>query len=223
MTAPQDPKRIVADGYDRIAERYLAWGATGVREAERDCYTAVLLDALPIGATVLELGCGAGIPTTQRLAERFAVTGVDISRQQIALARRNVPGATFIHADMTALDVPPATFDAVCAFYAFGHVPREEHAGLLRQIATWLRPGGLFVASFSNEGPAGEIEDDWLGTPMYFSGYDAETNARLVREAGFDIVTARPETAEEFGRPTTFFWIVARRASEPMKEAEYDD
>jgi SAM-dependent methyltransferase len=223
MTAPQDPKRVVADGYDRIAERYLAWGATGVREAERDYYTAALLDALPVGASILELGCGAGIPTTQRLAERFAVTGIDISARQIALARRNVPGAVFVHADMTALDVPPDTFDAVCAFYALGHVPREEHAALLRQIATWLRPGGLFVASFSNEGSAGEIEDDWLGAPMYFSGYDAETNARLVREAGFDIVTARPETAEEFGRPTTFFWIVARGAPETMKEAEHDD
>jgi SAM-dependent methyltransferase len=223
VNAPHDPKRVVADGYDRIAERYLAWGATGVREAERDSYTTVLLDALPVGASVLELGCGAGVPTTQRLAERFAVTGIDISARQIELARRNVPGATFIHADMTALDVLPSTFDAVCAFYAFGHVPREEHAALLRQIATWLRPGGLFVASFSNDGSAGEIEDDWLGAPMYFSGYDAETNARLVREAGFDIVTARPETAEEFGRSTTFFWIVARRASEPMKEAEYDD
>jgi SAM-dependent methyltransferase len=222
MTTSHDPKRIVADGYDRIAERYAAWAAS-VRVRERDYYTNVMLDVLPDGATVLELGCGAGIPTTQRLAERFAVTGVDSSRQQIALARRNVPRATFIHADMTALAIPPATFDAVCAFYAFGHVPREEHAALLGQIATWLRPGGLLVASFSNDGSAGEIEDDWLGAPMYFSGYDAETNARLVRDAGLQIVTARPETAEEFGRPTTFFWIVARSASEPMKEAEQND
>jgi SAM-dependent methyltransferase len=214
VTTPHDAKRVVADGYDRIAERYLAWGATGIREAERDSYTTVLLDALPVGASVLELGCGAGVPTTQRLAERFAVTGIDISARQIELARRNVPGATFIHADMTALAIPPATFDAVCAFYAFGHVPREEHAALLRQIATWLHPDGLFVASFSNDGAAGEIEDDWLGAPMYFSGYDAETNARLVRDAGLEIVTARPETAEEFGRPATFFWIVARKAPE---------
>jgi SAM-dependent methyltransferase len=219
MIAPIDPKRIVADGYDQIAERYLAWGATGVREAERDCYTTVLLDALPAGATLLELGCGAGIPTTGRLAERFAVTGIDISARQIALARRNVPNATFILADMTTLDIAPASYDAVCAFYAFGHVPREEHAALLRQIAAWLRLGGLFVASFSNDGSAGEIDDDWLGAPMYFSGYDAETNARLVRSAGLHIVTARPETAEEFGRPTTFFWIVARKAAEPAKEA----
>ncbi|MGI8689985.1 MAG: class I SAM-dependent methyltransferase [Thermomicrobiales bacterium] len=211
MTDPIDPKQVVARGYDQIAERYLVWGAAGIRLRERDRYTTVLLDALPIGAAVLELGCGAGIPTTQRLAERFAMTGIDISARQIALARRNVPNATFIHADMTGLDFPPDTFDAICAFYALGHVPREEHAALLRQIARWLRPDGLFVASFSNDDSAGDIEDDWLGAPMYFSGYDAETNERLVRDAGFDIVTTRPETAEEFGRPTTFVWIVARK------------
>ena len=92
---------------------------------------------------MLELGCGAGVPTTQRLAERFAVTGVDISARQIALARRNVPGATFMHADMTALAFAAETFDAVCAFYAFSHVPREEHAALLRQIAAGCTPSGL--------------------------------------------------------------------------------
>ncbi|MGI8858127.1 MAG: class I SAM-dependent methyltransferase [Thermomicrobiales bacterium] len=217
MTTPRDAKQIVADGYDRIAEQYIDWAAR-VRIRERDHYTNVLLDTLPTGAAVLELGCGAGVPTTQRLAERCAVTGIDISARQIALARRNVPAATFMQADMTGLDFPPNTFDAVCAFYALGHVPREEHAALLRQIATWLRPGGLFVASFSNDGAAGEIEEDWLGAPMYFSGYDAKTNERLAREAGFDIIAARPETAEEFGRPTTFFWIVARKATESAKE-----
>lgn len=172
MTAPHDPKRVVADGYDRIAERYAAWAA-GVRIRERDHYTNLLLDRVPEGAAVLELGCGAGVPTTRRLAERFAVTGVDISTRQIALARRNVPRAVSICGDMTALEFAPRSFDAVCAFYAITHVPREEHAALLGAIAGWLKPNGLLVASFSNGGTAGEIEGDWLGAPMYFSGYDA--------------------------------------------------
>ena len=74
-----DPKQIVADGYDRIAEQYCAW-ARQVRQEERAKYTAVLLKKLPVGATVLELGCRAGLPTTRQLAERFAVTGVDSVR-----------------------------------------------------------------------------------------------------------------------------------------------
>src|SRR5690349_18225515 len=118
----RDPKEVVAAGYDAIADRYTAWART-VRVAEREKYTRLLLDRLPEGARVLELGCGAGIPTTQRLAERFAVTGVDISPRQITRARANMPTATFVQADMTALTFPPASFAAVTAFYAITHVP----------------------------------------------------------------------------------------------------
>ncbi|MDQ6832208.1 MAG: class I SAM-dependent methyltransferase [Chloroflexota bacterium] len=207
---PDDPKVIIARGYDAIAERYLAWSAT-VRVAERERYTRLLLDALSAGAAVLELGCGAGIPTTKRLAARFAVTGVDLSPRQVALARANVPDAAFMIGDMTSLPFPKQTFDAVCAFYAITHVPRDEHAGLLARITAWLQPGGLFVASFSTGGTAGAIEDNWHGTPMYFSGYDAETNQCLVRDAGLVITSARVETDMEFGRPTPFLWIVAQK------------
>ena len=87
------------------------------------------------------------MPATKRLAGRFAVTGVDISERSVELARRNVPEAALVRADMAALDLPPGSIDAVTAFYSITHVPREEHAGLLRRVAAWLRPGGLLVAT----------------------------------------------------------------------------
>src|SRR5436190_21233252 len=109
-----DPKQVVEQGYDQMAEGYLA-------SKEED--DPVLLGALeelarklPAGAAVLDLGCGAGVPVTRFLAEKgFAVTGVDISARQLELAREQVPNAnvTFIKVDMTALDFPPQTFDAV--------------------------------------------------------------------------------------------------------------
>jgi len=203
-----DPKEIVASGYDAVAERYTAWSA-GDRAQER--YTDLVLDALPDGARVLDLGCGAGVPTAKRLAARFEVTGVDVSRRQIELARRNVPGATFIHADMAALRFPPGSFDAIVAFYSIIHLPREEHAGLLGRLADWLRPGGLFVASMGAGASEGSVEEDWLGAPMYFSHHDAATNKRLVKDAGLRPIQAREETEDEDGKPVTFLWVVARK------------
>ena len=204
-----DPKRIVADGYDRIAERYAEW-AGRLPDDARERYTTLVLDQLPAGAAVLDLGCGGG-PTTRHFAARFAVTGVDLSARQIALAEQLVPEATFIHADMTALDFAPASFDAVTAFYSITHVPREEHGPLLRAIARWLRPGGLLVATMGAGSAAGDVEEDWLGAPMYFSHYDAETNRRLVEEAGLRPVSARIETTDEDGVPVPFLWVVARK------------
>jgi SAM-dependent methyltransferase len=209
MPKEVDPKRVVAEGYDCIAERHLEW-AQSVRAEERERYTSVLLESVPKGARVLDLGCGAGLPTTYALAERFEVTGVDISARQIALAQQNVPQATFIRADMTQLDFGPGSFEAVAAFYALIHVPRQEQPKLLENIAFWLRPGGLLVAAMGAQSMQADL-DDLLGTPMYWSGFDGATNRQLVEEAGLHIISAREETAEEFGEPVTFLWVAAQK------------
>ncbi len=212
-----DPKQIVADGYDRIAEQHEEW-ASHVRMEERAKYTAVLLEELPRGAEVLELGCGSGMPTTQQLAARFAVTGVDFSARQIALAQQNVPMAKYVSADMTDLDFPADSFDAVAAFYSIIHVPRQEQSALLCKIASWLRPGGLLVATLGAHSSEADFNEDWLGTPMYWSSFDSETNQRLVEETGLSILSAQEETAEEFGEPITFLWVIAQKPSQERKD-----
>lgn len=208
-----DAKRIVEEGYDRIAERYLTW-VQGAPEGVRERYTSVLLDELPAGAEVLDLGCGAGVPTTQTLAQRFKVTGVDISARQTALARQNVPQARFVQADMTQLNFPPASFDAVAAFYAIIHAPRQEQAKLLRDITSWLRPGGLLVATMGTHSAKVDFDEDFFGTPMYWSSFDSETNKRLIADAGLCVVSAREETVMEHGQPVTFLWVVAQKPTD---------
>ncbi len=205
-----DPKLIVAHSYDQIAERYADWTAAS-RNDPRGRYMEILMAALPEGASVLELGCGSGNLTTRRLAERFVVTGVDISARQIALAQQHARNARFIHADMTTLDLPTASFDAVASFYAISHVPREEHPTLLRAVERWLRPGGVFMATMGAGPSEGEVEEDWLGAPMYFSHYDAETNRHLVQKAGMQIERASVEMTDEDGEQVPFLWIVARK------------
>lgn len=205
-----DPKLIVAHNYDQIAERYADWTAAS-RNDPRGRYMEILMAALPEGASVLELGCGSGNLTTRRLAERFVVTGVDISARQIALAQQHARNARFIHADMTTLNLPTASFDAVASFYAISHVPREEHPTLLRAVERWLRPGGVFMATMGAGPSEGEVEEDWLGAPMYFSHYDAETNRHLVQKAGMQIERASVEMTDEDGEQVPFLWIVARK------------
>ena len=56
----------------------------------------------------------------------------------------------------------------------------------------------------------GTIQQDWLGTPMFFSGFDAAANTRLLQDAGFDIFEAEVITHEEDGQPVAFLWVLAR-------------
>lgn len=213
MTMTRDPKAVVAHGYDVMAEAYLERHG---RSVVRDRWLDVMIARLPEAARVLDLGCGAGVPVAYRLAEQgFGVVGIDASARQIELARRNVPGGEFIHGDMTAACFPPRSFDAVAAFYSITHVPREEHAALLRRIARWLKPDGLFIASLG----AGECVDwmgEWLGAEMFFSHYDAATYQRLVREAGFMIDHA--EVIDQDHDNARFLWVIAH--SEGSERAE---
>ena len=204
-----DPKRLVRQGYDEIAPAFLAWPVDSTPAETR--YLSLLAERLPRGARVLDLGCGSGLPWMRALAERFDVVGVDFSPSQLALAREHVPSARLVQGDMTDVAFHPRSFDAVGAFSSLIHVPRDEHEGVLRRAFEWLKPGGLLVVTMgTGDMPAG-IEEDWLGAPMYWSGFDAETNRELVLRAGFEIESADVLITDEDGEPVDFLWIVARK------------
>jgi SAM-dependent methyltransferase len=205
-----DPKQIVASGYDKIADRYFEWASSFHTPAMR--WLDDLLDRLGPNSDVLDLGCGRGVPFTRRLADRHRVLGIDISRVQIDHARVLVPDAEFLHADATQVDLPPESFDAVVSLFMFGHVPPDEQEPLLRRIAGWLRPGGLLLATMAISGTEA-IDPDWLGTPMYFASHVPETNRSLIRLAGIEILRDRIVPHREPGHgDVSFMWILARKS-----------
>lgn len=203
--------QVVAEGYDVIADRFLEW-CTHIRGDQRARWRDELTSRLPDGARVLELGCGAGVADTKALATRFSVTGVDISTEQVDRARANVPNADFIRADFTRLELPAQSFDAVAAFYSFNHVPRDRLADLLQQIHTWLVPNGLLLTAFGT-GDTDSWTGEWLGTTMFFSSFPPDTNRRLLREAGFELVLDELMTMVEPDPDgeSRWQWVLARR------------
>ncbi|MFD4670426.1 class I SAM-dependent methyltransferase [Lentzea sp. NPDC058450] len=200
-------KHIVENGYDVIAQRYVDWSAQ-ITDDPRLRYLAEFDERLPDGAKVLELGCGAGVPCGRKLAERHDLLGVDLSRSQVELARANVPGARFEKADMTALDFAEGTFDGIAAFYSILHVPRAEQPALLANIARWLKPGGLFLASLGVGTP--DVTTTWLGVEMFFGSNPPEKNRELLAEH-LEIVVDDLVTMHEPG-PATFHWVLARKS-----------
>jgi cyclopropane fatty-acyl-phospholipid synthase-like methyltransferase len=203
-----EPFDVVRSGYDRIGTRYRDWSSAG---RVRLRWLRYVLDALPPGGLVVDLGCGAGEPVTRRLAERHRVLGVDASAEQLRLARSAASTALLVQADMTRFSLRPDSVDAVTSFYALGHVPAERHAPLFAAIARWLRPGGLLVTSTPVE--AGDGTDaDWLGVAMFFGGIGQDATRRAVTDAGlrleeFEVV----DEDEGEGRVVPFLWVVARK------------
>ena len=149
MRAANDPgvdyRELVGRGYDACAGAYGAY-----RRVEAGIEIGGLLERLGDGGSVLDVGCGTGVPIARVLAERYRVTGVDVSGEMVRLARRNVPDGEFVCSDVMSVDFEAGGFDGVVALYSIFHHPREEHGDLFRRIWGWLSPGGLLLCTLSH-------------------------------------------------------------------------
>lgn len=123
-----------------------------VRAALQRHYEAPLLQRLGgtvDGGRVLEVGCGRGVGT-QLILERFRaghVTAFDLDPDMVHQARRRlsreIPQRVVLSVgDVTAIDAPDATFDAVFDFGIIHHVPDWRAA--LHEVRRVVKPGGRF-------------------------------------------------------------------------------
>jgi SAM-dependent methyltransferase len=175
---------LVRDGYDRIARIYLE----NRGRLKSGKYIQQLLKYLPKQASILDLGCGAGVPVDDVLLKAgHSVIGIDISPEQIRLARKNCPRGEFLVGDISALKEREYSVDAVIAFYAIFHVPRETQGRLLKTIATYLPKKGLLLITMGDREFEGEHE--LHGVKMWSSQFSTAKNRALVEAAGFSVIT----------------------------------
>jgi hypothetical protein len=89
----------------------------------------------------------------------------------------------------------------------------QLHIGesILIIVAAWLKPDGLLVASLGADASC-DWTGEWLGTEMFFSHYDSETNLALLQGAGFTIECS--EVMDQDNEEARFLWIIARSAAD---------
>jgi SAM-dependent methyltransferase len=91
---------------------------------------------------LLDIGCGYG-HLLGRFTGLYRLAGIDLSTHASDVARRSVPGASVVTADIEQTLPFREEFDVVLAINVIEHL-REPAAGL-RSIANALAPGGLLV------------------------------------------------------------------------------
>jgi len=123
------------------------WGPEGLTEDE-----AGLLGDVT-GATVLEVGAGAAQCSRWLLAHGARPVALDLSIAMLAAGRRLAgpegAGPPLVQADAARLPFADRSFDLACS--AYGGLPFvDDSAGVLREVARVLRPGGRFVFSLGH-------------------------------------------------------------------------
>jgi cyclopropane fatty-acyl-phospholipid synthase-like methyltransferase len=178
--------------YDLIADQ---WDANKRAQGYIEhvlSYVDRIVEELPPAAKVLDLGCGTGAPVAKYIIERgFTVTGVDESSEMLKHARRTVPEAELIHADMVTVELAD-TFDAAVAWDSMFHVERKHHAAIYRKLANALRQGGKLLLSVGGSAPAEDesvegFTSEMYGQSFYYSGFAPEVARKLIEASGFEI------------------------------------
>ncbi|MEX2007953.1 MAG: class I SAM-dependent methyltransferase [Candidatus Spechtbacterales bacterium] len=178
--------------YNHIAEDWYQdhkdddWSFEGARK-----FTSLL----PPGGNVLDVGCGPGIKTKLFVEQGFHATGVDFSEKMVDIAKREVPGGTFLVLDVKELDALDGMFDGIFMQAVLLHVHKNEAMDILRQTATKLKPGGYVYVAVKEQQPgmpAEEMrrEDDYgYSYERFFSYYTVDEIKDYMHVAGFEEVS----------------------------------
>jgi ubiquinone/menaquinone biosynthesis C-methylase UbiE len=209
-----DREAAQARAYDSIGARYDE--AFPHKEGQVACAEA-LLEALPPGARVLDVGCGTGLPTALRLVSAGCeVVCLDISARMLEIAQANVPGAEFVLGDVLDLPREAGRYDGATAFFSLLHLPRaklRDALGLLRDI---LVPRGLLALAMV-EADVDDVPIPFLGSRIRVTGLLRDELRAVLLESGFAIelewtMSYAPETSE--AGPEIQLFFLCRRADE---------
>ena len=173
-----------SSGYEEMAARFITSrgqnlngiGAPSVRNWAR---------TLPPGASVLDLGCGTGIPISKVLIdEGMTVYGIDASATLIKAFRKNFPNAPAACEPVEDSSFFNRKFDAIISWGLIFLLPEENQVRVLRKAADALQHGGklLFTAPHKKT----EWEDVMTGRPSRSLG--AERYKRLLSGAGLALM-----------------------------------
>jgi SAM-dependent methyltransferase len=143
--APSMAKNAAQDksnGYEEVATAFMSQrnpriGSATVREWSY---------GLPRHCSILDLGCGHGVPISQVLIrEGFAVYGVDASPKMIAAFRQRFPSVFAQCAAVEDSEFFGRTFDGIIAWGLIFLLTTELQATVISKVAKALNHGGRFL------------------------------------------------------------------------------
>jgi SAM-dependent methyltransferase len=160
-----------SNGYEQIASIFIS-GRGRNRSGVGASVVAEWSQLLPAGATVLDLGCGTGIPISLTLtAHGCNVYGVDASAGMITEFRANFPTAAVQCAAVEDSDFFGRTFDGVVAWGLFFLLTAEVQLRLIAKVAGILPSGGRLLFTAARE--PGAWLDGMTDRPSISLGYEA--------------------------------------------------
>jgi 2-polyprenyl-3-methyl-5-hydroxy-6-metoxy-1,4-benzoquinol methylase len=188
----------------RLYEAYASQHASiGDGAAAALVYRRDIRPALPPPAAgpVVDIGCGQGHLVRLLLADGYDATGIDVSPEQVALARAAGLDRVEQGEYGELLARRAGQLAAVTATDVLEHLGKSEVLETFDQVAHALIPGGVFVARVPNAASpfAGRIR---YGDFTHESSHTERSVRQVAAAAGFAEVTVRPCPPVAHGLPS---------------------
>jgi 2-polyprenyl-3-methyl-5-hydroxy-6-metoxy-1,4-benzoquinol methylase len=181
-----------SNGWEAVAGQFI-----GHRERSRIGVGVVRAWAehLPKGASVLDLGCGSGVPISEVLIDKgFDVYGVDASPTLVAAFRNRFPAAHVTCEPAETSHMFGRTFDGVLAVGLMFLLPEDAQRSLILRMGAALNSGGRLL--FSSPSQACTWADLMTGRESRSLG--AEAYAAILSEAGLAGVGSYTDEGESY-------------------------
>ncbi len=173
--------RETASNYDKIAYHWAGSSfnrVNGIAQHER------ALKFITAPGTALDIGCGSsGRLIDLLIAHQFAVEGLDLSPEMLALAKKRHPSVIFHHADICTWEAP-RRYDFISAWDSIWHVPLAGQRAVLEKICGALQTDGVLIFTSGGLDGPGEVTNPCLGQPLYTAAPGIPALLRWVEEFG---------------------------------------
>ena len=134
-----------SNGYEQVASAFIAGRGSDSLETGASI-VADWSQILPAGGTVLDLGCGTGVPISQALIERgFNLYGVDASPTMVAAFQSRFPAVPVQCAAVEESDFFGRTFDGVVAWGLFFLLEPDVQSQLIAKVSAALPSTARFL------------------------------------------------------------------------------
>lgn len=156
-------------------------------------YPTTVARELPVGSTVVELGCAGGLSWYGR---RYKMVGIDLSLTALRLAAQDY--ASPIQADATRLPLVSESVDGVVSSCFFEHFDDKGKTAVLSECLRILKPGGKIiffydiwtenhVISFFRKRNPELYQSEFLDGDAHIGYAGIEHNEALFQQCGFRI------------------------------------
>ena len=179
----RDAESIV-DLYDRHAE---VWDQERSRKLLEQAWLDRFLSVLPVGGSILDIGCGTAEPIARYIIEAgYVLTGTDSSPGMVDICKGRFPSHGWLVADMRTLSLG-RRFDGLLAWDSLFHLSPDDQR---RMFPVFRAHAAARAALLFTSGPAhGEAIGSYRGEPLYHGSLDEAEYRMLLDTHGFDVVT----------------------------------